>query len=85
MIQVTSEAEVTTCLAEIEKRYKKLDVLVNCAGIGVAIQTFNFKKQKAHDLEEYKRVLSVNAVGAFNCARLAVGLMGKVGDSLISR
>lgn len=45
------------------------EVLVNCAGIGLAKKTLS--KGKAHDLESFERVLKINCVGTFNTVRIA--------------
>lgn len=75
-VDVTSEADVTAALALTKERFGRLDVAVNCAGIGVAYKTYNFNKQLPHKLEDFVKVITVNTVGSFNVARLAVGLMG---------
>ncbi|KAK7496216.1 hypothetical protein BaRGS_00012626 [Batillaria attramentaria] len=74
---VTSEADVTEALSVAQSKFGRLDVAVNCAGIGVAFKVYNFKKDKPHDLQDFARVLTVNTVGTFNVIRLSVGLMGK--------
>ncbi|KAL8583412.1 hypothetical protein ACOMHN_057868 [Nucella lapillus] len=74
---VTSEADVQQAIAVAQEKFGGLDVAVNCAGIGMAFKTYNFKKDKPHSLEDFARVLQVNAVGSFNVIRLAAGLMGK--------
>ncbi|KAG1650973.1 3-hydroxyacyl-CoA dehydrogenase type-2 [Nymphon striatum] len=76
-LDVTSETDVKNSLDLIEKKYKKLDVVVNCAGNACAFQTYNFNKGVPHRLEEFTNVMMINAVGTFNVIRLAVGLMGK--------
>ncbi|XP_003742993.1 3-hydroxyacyl-CoA dehydrogenase type-2 [Galendromus occidentalis] len=72
---VTSATDVESALAAIKSKFDRLDVTVNCAGVGVAFLTFSASKNKPHLLEDFERVLSVNTVGTFNVCRLAVGLM----------
>jgi len=74
---VTSESDVNKTLDMVRESYGKLDLLVNCAGIGVAFKTYNFNKKQPHKLEDFQKVLNVNTVGTFNMARLCVGLMGE--------
>lgn len=74
---VTSEKDVVNALAMAKEKFGKLDVTVNCAGIGVAFKTYNFNKDLPHKLEDFTKVLMVNTVGSFNVIRLSVGLMGK--------
>ena len=74
---VTSEEDLTKALEIVQEKFKRLDVLVNCAGIGIAARTYNFKKNAPHSLEDFKKTLLVNTGGTFNAIRLSVGLMGK--------
>lgn len=54
-----------------------MDVSVNCAGIAVAVKTYNFNKKLAHKLDDFAKVVMVNTVGTFNVIRLSAGLMGE--------
>jgi len=58
--------------AQVAERLGSARILVNCAGIGVAMKTTG--KDGAHPLDLYKKVIEVNLVGTFNMIRLfAVG------------
>ncbi|XP_038061271.1 3-hydroxyacyl-CoA dehydrogenase type-2-like [Patiria miniata] len=74
---VTSESEVSAAIATAKNSFGRLDLAVNCAGVGIAVKTYNFNKNRAHPLAEFQRVLTVNAVGSFNVIRLSAGEMGK--------
>jgi len=74
---VTSEDDVKKALEITEEKFGRLDVAVNCAGIGVAFKVYNFNKNLPHKFDDFTRVLNVNAGGTFNVTRLAVGLIGK--------
>jgi 3-hydroxyacyl-CoA dehydrogenase/3-hydroxy-2-methylbutyryl-CoA dehydrogenase len=74
---VTSETDVSNALSLCKEQFRRLDILVNCAGVGVAMKTHNFNKKKAHSFDEFKRVINVNLMGTFNTVRLGVGLMGE--------
>ncbi|XP_071948335.1 3-hydroxyacyl-CoA dehydrogenase type-2-like [Antedon mediterranea] len=74
---VTSEDDVKNAIALAKSSFGKVDIAVNCAGIGIALKTYNFNKGRAHLLHEFQRVLLVNAAGSFNVIRLVVGEMGK--------
>lgn len=41
------------------ERFGKLDLAVNCAGIAVAVKTYNLKKDVPHSLEDFQRVINV--------------------------
>jgi 3-hydroxyacyl-CoA dehydrogenase / 3-hydroxy-2-methylbutyryl-CoA dehydrogenase len=76
-LDVTSENDVNEALNVAKKKFGRLDVAVNCAGIAVAIKTYNFNKKSPHNLEPFQKVINVNTIGTFNVARLAAGLIGK--------
>ncbi|XP_004407008.1 PREDICTED: 3-hydroxyacyl-CoA dehydrogenase type-2 isoform X3 [Odobenus rosmarus divergens] len=74
---VTSEKDVQAALTLAKEKFGRVDVAVNCAGIAVAIKTYNLKKNQAHSLEDFQRVLNVNLLGTFNVIRLVAGEMGQ--------
>lgn len=74
-VDVTSEADVKSALEVTKRKFGKLDAVVNCAGIGIAVQTYNFNKLRAHELADFQRVLLVNTAGTFNVIRLSCALM----------
>jgi 3-hydroxyacyl-CoA dehydrogenase/3-hydroxy-2-methylbutyryl-CoA dehydrogenase len=74
---VTSENDVKNAVHVAKETFGRLNVAVNCAGIGVAFKTYNFNKKTPHALEDFTRVLMVNSVGTFNVIRLSVGLIGE--------
>lgn len=76
-LDVTSEKDVKTALDVAKEKFGGLDVTVNCAGIGIAVRTFNFNKKLPHKLEDFARVITVNTVGTFNVIRLSAGLMAE--------
>src|SRR6266511_1226887 len=72
---VTSGDEVGAALQTAWDRFGRLDVLVNCAGIGTAMKTLG--RSGPAKLEEFTRVIQVNLIGTFNCIRLGAALMAK--------
>jgi len=76
-LDVTSEKDVTQAVDVAKSKFGRLDVAVNCAGIGIAVRSFNFKKNAAHKLEDFVKVINVNTIGTFNVIRLSAGLMGQ--------
>jgi NAD(P)-dependent dehydrogenase (short-subunit alcohol dehydrogenase family) len=74
---VSDAAAVTDVIAAIEKRFGRLDALVNNAGIAVfapLLETSN---------EDWKRVLEVNLTGPFLCTKAAAPLMREHGGGAI--
>ncbi|KAK2157585.1 hypothetical protein LSH36_188g02026 [Paralvinella palmiformis] len=74
---VTSEEDVKKAMETAKKQFGGLNVAVNCAGIGVAVVTYNAGKDRVHKLEEFQRVINVNLVGTFNVIRLAAQLINQ--------
>lgn len=61
VLQVTSEADVQSAVNLARDKFGKLDLAVNCAGIAVAVKTYNFKKELPHSLDDFQRVINVRA------------------------
>ncbi len=72
---VTSEADGKAPVEAAVKGFGGLQVLVNCAGIGVAERTIG--KEAPHDLARFTKVISINLIGTFNMIRLAADAMAK--------
>lgn len=56
---VTSETDVQNLIEQIDKKFGKLNVLVNCAGVADAFVTYNFETKRAHKLNDFQRILLV--------------------------
>jgi len=76
-VDVTSETDVSTAIDTAFSKFGRLDVSVNCAGTALAMKTYNFHKNVAHNLKDFAHVLKVNTIGTFNVIRLSVALIGK--------
>lgn len=60
---VSKEDEVDKMVSEIEEKFGSVDVLINNAAIDLS-NLFHLKT-----VEEFRRTLDVNVVGAFNCSK----------------
>ena len=76
---VTSEADGKAAVEATVKAFGGIQVLVNCAGIGVAERTIG--KEAPHDLARFTKVISINLIGTFNMIRLAADAMAKAGPN----
>ncbi len=76
-LDVTSEAEWAEALALVKGWTGRLDVLVNNAGI------INRKIIRDMSVEEWRKVMDVNATGAFIGIKLAAPLMAETGGGSI--
>jgi NAD(P)-dependent dehydrogenase (short-subunit alcohol dehydrogenase family) len=66
---VADEKKVQALIAQAEKRFKRIDVLVNNAGVGAAAR---FDEQS---LEDFRRVMDVNFWGAVYACKAALPVM----------
>jgi NAD(P)-dependent dehydrogenase (short-subunit alcohol dehydrogenase family) len=70
---VTSDSEVKDAIARIAENGAPLRVAINCAGVGWASRILS--KKGVHDLELFRKVITVNLLGTFNVMRLAAEAM----------
>jgi NAD(P)-dependent dehydrogenase (short-subunit alcohol dehydrogenase family) len=77
-LDVTNEADWQRAAGDIERRFGRLDGLVNAAGIVVLgnVETLDFAA--------WRRVLSVNLDGAFLACKFAMPLLRKNGGSIVN-
>jgi NAD(P)-dependent dehydrogenase (short-subunit alcohol dehydrogenase family) len=75
---VAIEKEVAEAFADIYKKYRKLHILVNNAGIGAG-------RKPAHQatLADYARVMDTNLKGTFLCTKYAVPYILKTGPGSV--
>ena len=74
---VTDEAQVEALFAETERRFGRLDLLVNNAG------AFEFAPLDELTLEQWRQLLDVNMTGVFLCTRAALRTMKRQGSGRI--
>jgi NAD(P)-dependent dehydrogenase (short-subunit alcohol dehydrogenase family) len=65
---VSSADDAEAAVAEAAKQLGEPRILVNCAGIAIALKTVG--KEGAHPLDMFRKVVEVNLIGTFNMIRL---------------
>jgi NAD(P)-dependent dehydrogenase (short-subunit alcohol dehydrogenase family) len=65
---VSSAEAGEAAFEEVGEKLGTARILVNCAGIGIAMKTTG--KEGAHSLDLYRKVIEVNLIGTFNMIRL---------------
>ena len=72
---VTNEDSVKSAIEITMDSFGKLNVVLNFAGIAIAVKTLG--RDGPHDLNLYKKVVDVNLNGTFNVSRLAAEYISK--------
>ena len=69
------KADVSDAAAieDVVKFAGKVDILINCAGIGISQRVIS--KDGPSKLADFERVIRVNLIGTYNCIRLAAASM----------
>lgn len=70
---VTNSDQIEAAVELAAKKFGRLDILVNCAGIGIAARTVT--RSGPHDIELFKKVIAINLVGTYDATRLAAQSM----------
>ncbi|MGE0500208.1 MAG: 3-hydroxyacyl-CoA dehydrogenase [Rhizobiaceae bacterium] len=65
---VSSAEGADAAVAEVAEKLGGPRILINCAGIGIALRTTG--KEGPHPLDLYRKVIEVNLIGTFNMIRL---------------
>ena len=65
---VSSAEAGEAAIAEVAQKLGEPRILVNCAGIAIAMKTTS--KEGVHPLDAYRKVIEVNLIGTFNMIRL---------------
>lgn len=73
---VTNEAQVQAAIDLAKQQFGGVNVLVNCAGVGMAMRTWH-PKGGTHPLDIFETVIKINLIGTFNCIRLATAAMAE--------
>jgi meso-butanediol dehydrogenase/(S,S)-butanediol dehydrogenase/diacetyl reductase len=76
-VDVASAPSVARAFQEVDRRFERLDILVNCAGIREVKTIYDLTP------EEFERVIAVNLNGTFFCAREAALRMRPTGGGSI--
>ncbi|MBI1258774.1 MAG: SDR family NAD(P)-dependent oxidoreductase [Chloroflexi bacterium] len=72
---ITSEEEVSEAIHATHERFGSLQILVNCAGIAMALRTTS--KNGPHPLDVFETVIRINLIGTFNVIRLGAASMAR--------
>ena len=72
-VDVSNEDSVVAGFEVARSAHGQERILINCAGIGIAVKTVG--KDGAHPMKLFQKVLEVNLIGTFNCiSKSAAGM-----------
>ena len=74
-VDVTSEESVAAALKDSVAAHGAPSILVNCAGVATGEKTVG--KNGPHNFDNFKRTVTINLFGTFNCIRLVAAEMEK--------
>jgi len=74
---VTDEASIQRCMAEIHSHFEGIDILINNAGIATLV---SFEQMT---LEVWKRIIEVNLTGTYICTKAALPFLLLRGGAII--
>lgn len=74
ILDVTNEKDIENKFNEIEKKYKKIDILINNAG-GSSREKYSYIYNQSVDV--IQEVININLIGAILCSRKAAQIMIK--------
>jgi 3-oxoacyl-[acyl-carrier protein] reductase len=77
VVDVTAPATIQSMVDAVMQRYRRIDVLVNNAGI---VQDAQLTKMRE---DQFDAVVDVNLKGTYNCAKAVAGIMVEQGDGVI--
>jgi len=72
---VTSDEQVRTALGACKDKFRRLDVVANCAAVRGAWNTCD--TSEPHDYDAFKQIVEVGLNGVFNVVRLSSALMNE--------
>ncbi len=70
---ITKEDSVRGAIAQIKERFGALNLVINCAGVGVPAKVLS--KKGPMTLESFRRVVEINLIGTMNVITLALESM----------
>lgn len=72
---VTNTDQIQHAISLAHEKFGGLDIVVNCAGVGLAMRTLT--KEGSHALDLFERVIQINLIGTFNVIRLASAVLAE--------
>ena len=75
---LSDRKQMSEALAEVKRKYGRLDIMANNAGISQNTPLFDYKD------EDFDKILDINVKALYSCTRAAAELMKETGGSIIN-
>jgi len=76
-VDVTQEAGVAAAVASVVDKFGRVDVCINCAGIGTPMKILDKEGQASASCGKFAKVVAVNLLGSFNVMAHCVAAMSR--------
>lgn len=76
LVDVASAESVENAVKAVVEKFGRIDVLVNCAGVGPAQKILD-RDGEPMPLEDFSKLIGINLTGSFNAARCCAAVMAK--------
>jgi len=76
-VDITDEAAVAAAVAGVVAKFGRIDVCINCAGIGTPMKILDKEGQASSSCGKFARLIAVNLVGTFNVMAHCVAAMAR--------
>jgi 3-hydroxyacyl-CoA dehydrogenase / 3-hydroxy-2-methylbutyryl-CoA dehydrogenase len=76
-VDITNEAQVAAAVASVVEKFGRVDVCINCAGIGTPMKILDKEGQASGSCAKFAKVIAINLVGTFNVMAHCVAAMAK--------
>jgi 3-hydroxyacyl-CoA dehydrogenase / 3-hydroxy-2-methylbutyryl-CoA dehydrogenase len=76
-VDITNDAQVAAAVASVVEKFGRVDVCINCAGIGTPMKILDREGQASGSCGKFAKVIAINLVGTFNVMAHCVAAMAK--------
>jgi 3-hydroxyacyl-CoA dehydrogenase/3-hydroxy-2-methylbutyryl-CoA dehydrogenase len=76
-VDITNEAAVAAAVSSVVEKFGRIDVCINCAGIGTPMKILDKEGQASGSCGKFAKLIAVNLVGTFNVMAHSVAAMAK--------
>jgi 3-hydroxyacyl-CoA dehydrogenase/3-hydroxy-2-methylbutyryl-CoA dehydrogenase len=76
-VDITHEAQVAAAVVSVIKKFGRVDVCINCAGIGTPMKILDKEGNASGSCGKFAKLIAINLVGSFNVMAHCIAAMAK--------